>query len=118
MLLSPFCSDLMLMNLTLEPLIKRVKSELQSVYGERLVQLVLFGSQARGDASQESDIDLMAVLEGEVNYLEERKRTADTLYQLSYENDQVLTCLFVSKDRYVHEKSPLLLNIRREGLPV
>ena len=103
------------MNTCTEALLKQVKDELKSVYGSRLVQLVLFGSQARGDALESSDIDLLAVLDGEVSYLEERKRTGDTLYNLAYEHDQVLSCLFMSHERYTKEKSPLLLNVRREG---
>ena len=36
-------------------------------YGDRLVQLVLCGSQARGNAEPGSDIEVLVVLWGEVN---------------------------------------------------
>ena len=36
---------------------------LRERYGERLLELRLFGSRARGDATEESDIDLLVVLD-------------------------------------------------------
>ncbi|MBO0930663.1 nucleotidyltransferase family protein [Fibrella aquatilis] len=42
----------------------QVKRELVDYYGDRLQKLVLFGSYARGDFHDESDIDLMPVIDG------------------------------------------------------
>ena len=36
---------------------------LQNIYADRLKEIVLFGSYARGDYSNESDIDLLVVLD-------------------------------------------------------
>ena len=36
----------------------------RAALGERLVRLVLYGSRARGDASADSDVDLLAVVDG------------------------------------------------------
>lgn len=55
----------------------RVRTILAACYGERLKQLVLFGSQARGDADPESDIDLLVVLAGPVDDAKEHERTRD-----------------------------------------
>ena len=33
----------------------------RSVYGEELVQVILYGSYARGDYSHDSDVDLVAL---------------------------------------------------------
>ncbi|MBI4613830.1 MAG: nucleotidyltransferase domain-containing protein [Planctomycetes bacterium] len=35
---------------------------LRGTYGERLARLVAFGSHARGDATEDSDIDILVVL--------------------------------------------------------
>ena len=42
---------------------RAVAADLRELYGDRLKDVILFGSQARGDAHPESDIDLMVVLD-------------------------------------------------------
>jgi uncharacterized protein len=93
-----------------------LRPRLQALYGSRLVQLVLFGSQARGDAEDGSDIDVLVVLKGPVMPGEEITRTGAILADLSLAHDTVLSCVFVSEERFASENSPLLLNIRREGI--
>lgn len=44
--------------------IDELKEKIIAYYGERLVSMVLFGSLARGTATQESDIDLLLIVEG------------------------------------------------------
>ncbi len=46
-----------------QALIRAVKARLQQLYGSRLKALILFGSRARGDFTEASDIDLAIVLE-------------------------------------------------------
>jgi predicted nucleotidyltransferase len=91
---------------------------LRELYGERLVRLVLFGSQARGDARPDSDIDVMVVLRGEVDVEAERRRVLPITAELSLEHNVVILCVYVSERRYDHEQSPLLLNARTEGVAV
>jgi predicted nucleotidyltransferase len=99
----------------LQRILQQIKEAFSGIYADRLVTIVLFGSQARGDAEQGSDIDLMVVLKGAVNSALEVNRTIDLLSDLSLENDEVISCVFMDEERYRTEKSPLLLNVRREG---
>ena len=41
----------------------RFRASLQARFGERLRELILFGSHARGDAGPESDVDLLVVID-------------------------------------------------------
>ncbi len=102
----------------LNTILKELRQQLQSLYGSRLVKLVLFGSQARGDDEVGSDIDVMVVLEGPVNVGAEIARVGAAKAALSLKHDVVITCAFVSAERYATERSPLLLNVRREGVAV
>jgi len=79
---------------------------------------MLFGSQARGDADPGSDIDVLVVLEGQVRPGEEIRRTLDPVAELSLENNVVFSCIFVPRERFENELSPLLINVRRDGVAV
>ena len=99
-------------------ILTELRERLERLYGERLVCMMLYGSQARGDAEPGSDIDVLVVLRGEVAACEEIARTAEDAAQVSLKHDAVVVCAFVSEDQFRHEESPLLLNVRREGVRV
>ena len=90
----------------------------EALYGERLVRMVLFGSQARGDAEPGSDIDVLVVLKGTLSPGEEIARTVEDVADLSLRFDGVISCVFIDEDRFTHRNGPLLRNIRREGIEV
>ena len=102
----------------LQNLLAELRRRFEALYGPRLVRLMLFGSQARGDAEPGSDIDVLVVLEGPVRPGEEIRRTLDSVADLSLENSVVFSCIFVSRERFETELSPLLINVRREGVAV
>ncbi len=62
-------------------------------------RLILFGSRARGEATPESDWDLLIVLAGEVS-----PQRADTLrhrlYDLALDTDTVLSAIIYSADEW------------------
>lgn len=104
------------MNLALQSILAHLKQDLTELYGDRLLTLTLFGSQARGDAKPESDIDVLVVLKSPVNPGEEIKRTGQIIANLSLHYDVVISCLFMNENDYQHRNSSLLRNIRKEGI--
>ena len=101
-----------------QTIIPEIRTALTTIYGSRMVKLLLFGSQARGDADPGSDIDLLVVLKDPVNPCEEISRVSMDTSRLSLAYNTVISCLFMQEDRYLNENSPLLLNIRREGVVI
>ncbi|MBI5093894.1 MAG: nucleotidyltransferase domain-containing protein [Candidatus Hydrogenedentes bacterium] len=81
-------------------------------------KLVLFGSYARGEAEPDSDIDVMVALRDPVDVHEEILRSEHIVAALSLEFDTVLSCAFVSTSRFDAEQSPLLINVRHEGVAI
>ena len=102
----------------LQSLLAELRRRFEALYGPRLVRLMLFGSQARGDADPGSDIDVLVVLERPVRPGEEIARTGEITAEISLENNIVISCTFISADRFEHEESPLMINVRKEGVAV
>jgi predicted nucleotidyltransferase len=106
------------MNEKLQTILQELREKLAAEYGDRLVNVILFGSQARGDATWESDIDVMVVLKDEVNPFTEIDRTSEMISELSLKYDTLISRLTVSEQRYRKGQSPLLINVRREGVSI
>ena len=106
----------------MSPEIQTIVTELhrhfEALYGDRMVQMVLFGSQARSDAEPGSDIDILIVLRELASPSREITRTGEISAALSLKYDAVISCTFISTDCFATEQSPLLLNVRREGVTV
>ena len=86
--------------------------------GSRLVRVILFGSQARDAAEPDSDIDVMLVMRGPVNPHHEIRRLSAIKAELCLKHDVVVLCVYVSEAEYRQDGTPLMLNVRREGVPV
>lgn len=104
------------MDITLKSILTHLKQDLSGIYGDRLLHLTLFGSQARGDAEPGSDIDVLVVLQPPVNPGEEIKRTGKAIADLSLHYDVVISCLFMDEIHYQTRNGSLLRNIRKEGV--
>jgi len=93
-----------------------VKSRLASVYGDRLKGVVLYGSEARGDAGVDSDIDLLVLLDGEVDYGNDLLRNINALYPMSAKLGRRLSPKPIPAFEYDHFQCPLFLNAHKEGV--
>jgi predicted nucleotidyltransferase len=98
--------------------VAELRERLVGIYGNRLSKLIIYGSHARGEAQAGSDIDVLVVLDGPVDPGDEIRRTSPVTAEISLRRDVVLSCVFLSDARYSRERSPFLLNVRREGLAV
>ena len=103
----------------IESILKKFKQKIADLYGQRLEKVVLYGSYARGRANDEhSDIDLAVVLAGAVDPCEEIERMADVFTDLNLEHDVLIAVYPVSASDFDKVESPLLINVRKEGVTV
>jgi len=99
-------------------IVMELRDRLEELYGDRLERVVLFGSQARGDATPESDVDVLVVLRGEVAPIEEIRRTGALASELSLRYDADVAITFTASDRFENGDGPFLRNVREEGVLV
>jgi uncharacterized protein len=93
-----------------------LRTQLEQQYQERLDRVILFGSQARGEATEDSDIDVLIVLDDPVNASLEIRQTSEFIAQLCLEHNVLISRFFIARSRFETENTPLLRNIHREGI--
>jgi predicted nucleotidyltransferase len=97
-------------------LLRRIKAVLRPVHGTRLRGVVLYGSEARGDAGPESDIDVLVLLDGVTDYGGDLRANIDALYELSSELGRRISAKPVEAREYETLACPLYRRARLEGV--
>ncbi|MBN1145822.1 MAG: nucleotidyltransferase domain-containing protein [Anaerolineales bacterium] len=114
-------SDFILSQLSPERLVEilaELRAGFSQLLGNQLEAIYLYGSQARGDARPGSDIDVLIVVRGKLDYFELLERTSRFVADLSLQNDVVISRVFVSKQDFEKRQTPLIMNVHREGILV
>ncbi len=102
----------------IQPILQELKVRLQELYGERLKGLYLFGSYARGDARDDSDIDVAMVLDDFERELLEIEYSGDVVDDLSLERACLIAAIPVRERDLLAGSEMFLRNVKREGVAV
>jgi predicted nucleotidyltransferase len=108
-----------LVNPAIEPIVRDFKTALLHLYGERLREVILYGSYARGDYNEESDIDIMVILNDQnVNTIDEVFSLSDLTLHAILQHGKAISALPVSSQKYHNSLMPVYQEARREGITV
>jgi len=97
------------------PILKRFKTALDEIYGDRIDRVVLFGSRARGDAHPDSDYDIAVFLRDMPDRFAELYRLADLSTDILGDTGEFVHAMPYRAGAY-NERTPLMLGIRTEGV--
>ena len=95
-----------------------VRRALSTLYGSRLGGVWVYGSYARGDSTDLSDLDILVVLDEVSDVGVEIGRMSYIGSSLSLSYDLTISFLPVGRRDFSERQSPFLINVRREGVPV
>lgn len=91
----------------------------RSGLGAAVLQMLLFGSKARGDGDEESDIDVLLLVDQRTR--EVKQIVGDAAFDASLANDVVLSPIVSEKEGYdcpLHRATAFYANVQREGIPL
>jgi len=97
-------------------LVDRVKAHLRETYGESIRRVILYGSYARGDATEDSDVDVLAVVDSSLDPCEVEDSLNDFLYDIILNEGELVSVIAVTEERFESYRSPFMLNVKKEGI--
>lgn len=103
----------------LDMILQAVVKAYHEVYGEYIVKIVLYGSYARGDYCNDSDIDIVAIVRGERAVLQEGlKQVWDISSDLELEYGTIVSPTVIPYEEFEKYKNdlPYYKNIQSEGV--
>ncbi|MCL2637505.1 MAG: nucleotidyltransferase domain-containing protein [Oscillospiraceae bacterium] len=103
----------------LQTILSTIKREAENIFGDKLVDVILYGSYARGDNNEDSDIDVMIKVDIEkVEFSKYRWKISEVMSNLSLEHDILVSTHL--QDKYTFEKYksavPFYQNVINEGV--
>ncbi len=108
-----------LQNMELKLMLKELSDMLLAVYGNKLKSVILYGSVARGTASNESDVDILVLVDGTDRELRNYEdKLGDVSTDISIKYFKVLSIVDVNYQEFQdwQEISPFYRNISKEGV--
>jgi predicted nucleotidyltransferase len=99
--------------------LRELKESLRTLLGDQLLKMLLFGSMARGDYGDESDIDVAIIIRGLTHEL--KQKILDTVAEVELKHLMPVSVLTLSEaefDRLKSRERRIALDIEREGVPL
>ena len=102
-------------------IINQFVAEVNKILGDRVKKIILYGSYARGDFNEGSDIDIMILTDfTDDELVQYRSEIVELAYNIEWNNrfDIHLSPLIKNVDRFNYwlEALPFYMNVQKEGV--
>ena len=87
-----------------------------NAHGRRLRAVVLYGSEVRGNARPDSDLDVLVVLDGPIDYGRDLRTNINALYDLVLALERPISAMPVDASAYEAARIPCYRNAKAEGV--
>ena len=97
-------------------IVKQIK---QAIYHtDPTATAILYGSEARGDARPDSDIDILVLLEGDKRDLQRESAMSGALYDVELSSGVLISPMIMLRTQWENRpfKTPFYINVMNEGV--
>ncbi|MEN6333022.1 MAG: nucleotidyltransferase domain-containing protein [Phycisphaerales bacterium] len=99
-------------------LVDRVKAHLHETYGEGIRRVILYGSYARGEQTEDSDVDVLVLTDPSLKPSEVRKNLSGLLFDMLMDEGELVSVIVIPEDYFDEHNLPFMLNVRNEGVAI
>jgi uncharacterized protein len=100
-----------------EHILVELRERLRAVLGDRLQRMILFGSMARGDHTDQSDMDVAIIIRGLTRQMKDQ--VLDIVAEIELQHLTPVSAIVFSEEEFNHLKQRerrIALDIEREGI--
>ena len=103
----------------MQSLIDQYVEEIKRIYGSHVKQIILYGSYARGDYTDESDIDIMILLDlSDMDIKQYRHELSGETFDFNMDHDLDIKPIAKSQQHFQNwvDAYPFYANVEKEGV--
>ncbi|RLG28608.1 nucleotidyltransferase domain-containing protein [Methanosarcinales archaeon] len=93
-----------------------LKKRLIKHYGEKIKQVVVYGSFARNEATEESGINLPIVIADDLDLYNVRQNLSNLIFDILLENNKLISTIVVVESNFRNYCSEFLSTVKKEGI--
>lgn len=100
-------------------LLERYIGEVKNLFGGSLRQVILYGSYARGDYREDSDVDVMILVDlTDMEIKEYQRKLSDLTFDFNMDNDLDIKPIVKNEGHFLKwiQNYPFYSNVKREGV--
>jgi len=99
-------------------LVNQLKTYLIKRYGRKIREIILYGSHVRGEATKDSDVDILVLTDDSLDPFKVRRSLSDILFDILLENGELISVIVLPERVFKNYNYPFILNVKKEGVRV
>jgi len=102
-------------------IVHKFAKQVRGIYGNSLKKVLVYGSYARGDYQENSDVDIMILVDVDDDEIKKRFNTVcDLAYEYELEYGIVISALVKNEEHFTKwsKSLPFYQNVMREGVTI
>ena len=111
-----FAKEKLLNKMRRPEVVKQIKQTIEKT--EPTATTILYGSEARGDARADSDIDVLILLEGDKRDFRREEELSGALYDLELNTGVLISPMIILRKQWENRpfKTPFYINVMNDGI--